>query len=244
MRSRLASTLALTLSLLTAAFSGCGGSDQPGGGGGDASVQGDGGIRGPRRGGTGPGQMQETDGPASVYPDGGTGPGGSDAGGRVDAPTPSDGPGRGGVDAATPDARPADAAPGGDAAVGACAPCDQLVKDYASAFNRARACSTALSNQCAQKAPDQIACSPCMAWVTSTTELDALRAKWMDAKCNACTVCPGLQRICPGLSGAAGVCNTSTAAATADSPELVRPPVLKNGTCANSPTIVNPVVFP
>ncbi len=111
------------------------------------------------------------------------------------------------VDAVTP---VADSAPSSDDATDLCAgTCQTLESDYSSALLKARACNVNIKLQCQMKVTSGLKCPGCVTFVNTTTELDDIRAKWMDAGCASC------RRLCPAIACSpptSGVCRPNMGA--------------------------------
>jgi hypothetical protein len=150
----------------------------------------------------------------------------SDSSPGPDGARPGDG-GATGADAQPPDA-PVDApreAAGPAAPVEGgpgCAPgslCRNLTIAYAEAVLRAQSCTPGAANVCNQSAPGSLGCGGCTVWITSSAEVDSLRAQFQGGGCAACffgsptgdrchpVICPDLLRgTCTAAAGGRGTC--------------------------------------
>lgn len=194
------------------------------------SIPGRGGNGGPITGQGDAGEADSSDGvDATIRRDGGKGdlpppPPPADGGSSdlaIDSPTiSSDGP---------PPPPPADGPPGMCATGGTC---DSLEKEYAAAFQRALVCDQLVKGACQQKAQRIIGC-PCEGWVNTTTELDAIRAKYQAAGCGTCRhACPLIA--CRVLTN--GVCGKATAHAAGD--PVIGPIPIGKGSCEDQPLVM------
>jgi hypothetical protein len=96
--------------------------------------------------------------------------------------------------------------------------CTELQTEYANAFPAARSCDVKANAQCAHLASMTLSpCfSNCMTYVNDTTTLDAIKAQWLAAGCNAVpVVCPAIAciqptgKMCVAADGGGGMCVTS-----------------------------------
>src|SRR5882757_10008934 len=66
--------------------------------------------------------------------------------------------------------------------------CESLVADYAVAMTEAKRCNPAAASavpQCQSLASNSLPCAGCSTHVHDATMLDAIRAKWAEAKCKS-----------------------------------------------------------